>query len=256
MVADAGYGVPGEFRDGLAERGLHYVVGVTEEMVVFQAEPRWAAPPAGEQGRKGRPATRSKLAGDSPRPMSLQELAAKLPRCKVTWREGTKGRLWARFAWVRVWPAGGWADRRAPGCQADLAADRGAGRRDDPLCPVEPAGSHEPDQGGPALEDSLASGTGLSADEGGTRAGPPRGAVVAWVPPPRLPGDAGLRLPGVGTRSRGTQPGPSGKKGGRRPVITLPAIRRALQRLLAPLCLHDCPYCKGPFHALRTLLTE
>ena len=42
--------------------------------------------------------------------MSLKDLAAKLPRCKVTWREGTKGRMWARFAWVRVWPAGGWAE--------------------------------------------------------------------------------------------------------------------------------------------------
>ena len=97
---------------------------------------------------------------------------------------------------------------------------------------------------------------GLHYDEGGTGAGPPRGPVVAWVPPPRLPGDAGLRLPGTGARSRGTQPGPSGKKGGRRPVITLPAIRRALQRLLAPLCRHDCPYCRGQFFALRAILTE
>ena len=28
--------------------------------------------------------------------MSLKDLAAQLPRCKVTWREGTKGRMWAR----------------------------------------------------------------------------------------------------------------------------------------------------------------
>jgi len=109
MVADAGSGVSGEFRAGLAERGMRYVVGVTEEMVVFRAEPVWDAPSAGEPGRRGRPATRSKLANDSPRPMSLKDLAAQLPRCKVTWREGTKGRMWARFAWVRVWPAGGWA---------------------------------------------------------------------------------------------------------------------------------------------------
>ena len=43
---------------------------------------------------------------------------------------------------------------------------------------------------------------------------------------------------------------------GTRPVITLPATRRALQRLLAPLCLHDCLYCRGRFPALRRLLTE
>ena len=39
-------------------------------------------------------------------------------------------------------------------------------------------------------------------------------------------------------------------------MITLPAMRRALQRLLAPLCLHDCPYCRGRFFALRAILTE
>src|SRR3954468_17203389 len=38
VVADAGYGVSGPFRDGLASRGLHYIVGVTDEMVVFTEE--------------------------------------------------------------------------------------------------------------------------------------------------------------------------------------------------------------------------
>ena len=50
VVADAGYGVSGPFRDGLAERGLHYIVGVTDEMVVFTEEPRWDWP-AGRAGR-------------------------------------------------------------------------------------------------------------------------------------------------------------------------------------------------------------
>ena len=109
VIADAGYGVSGPFRDGLDQRGLHYIVGVKEEMVVFQSEPKWDDPTPGQAGGQGRPATRSKLAGDSPRPVTLKQLAGKLPRCKVTWREGTKGRMWARFAWVRVWLAGGWA---------------------------------------------------------------------------------------------------------------------------------------------------
>ena len=109
VVTDAGYGVSGPFRDGLDQRGLQYIVGVKEEMVVFQAEPKWDDPTSGQAGGRGRPATRSKLAGASPRPVTLKELAGKLPRCKVTWREGTKGRMWARFGWVRVWPAGGWA---------------------------------------------------------------------------------------------------------------------------------------------------
>src|SRR3954471_10190374 len=46
VVADSGYGVSGPFRDGLAGRGLHYIVGVTDAMVVFVEEPRWVAPAA------------------------------------------------------------------------------------------------------------------------------------------------------------------------------------------------------------------
>src|SRR4051812_34590207 len=106
VVADAGYGVSGPFRDGLAQRGLRYIVGVTEEMVVFTEAPSWVEPQAGTGGR---PRKRQRLAEGSPRPASLEELAAKTPLRKVTWREGTKGKLSGRFAWLRVWPGGGWA---------------------------------------------------------------------------------------------------------------------------------------------------
>jgi SRSO17 transposase len=114
-VADAGYGASGPFRDGLAGRGLHYIVGVTGEMVVFASEPTWEAPPARRPGAGGRPATRSVLAEGSPRPVTLKELAAVTPLRKVTWREGTKGKLSGRFAWLRVWPASGWATGECSG---------------------------------------------------------------------------------------------------------------------------------------------
>jgi SRSO17 transposase len=106
VVADSGYGVSGPFRDGLAGRGLHYVVGVTGDMVAFAEPPRWDAP---RPSTGGRPQKRRRLAADSPRPVSLAELAARTPRQKVTWREGTKGPMAGRFSWRRVWPAGGWA---------------------------------------------------------------------------------------------------------------------------------------------------
>jgi SRSO17 transposase len=106
VVADSGYGVSGPFRDGLAERGLHYVVGVTDEMVVFTERPRWTEPVAATGGR---PQKRPRLTDDSPRPVSLKALAERTARHKVTWREGTKGPMWGHFAWLRVWPAGGWA---------------------------------------------------------------------------------------------------------------------------------------------------
>ncbi len=38
-----------------------------------------------------------------------KELAARTPLRKVTWREGTKGKLSGRFAWRRVWPGQGWS---------------------------------------------------------------------------------------------------------------------------------------------------
>ena len=68
VVADAGYGVSGAFRDGLAARGLHYIVGVTDEMVVFTEEPTWEPPGPAErpEGTGGRPRTRPRLAEGSP----------------------------------------------------------------------------------------------------------------------------------------------------------------------------------------------
>lgn len=106
VVADAGYGVSRDFREGLEQRRLQYIVGVTDEMVVFPTPPRWEEPKAGTGGR---PRKRHRLAEDSPRPIRLKDLAAATPRQKVTWREGTKGKLSGRFAWLRVWPASGWA---------------------------------------------------------------------------------------------------------------------------------------------------
>jgi SRSO17 transposase len=105
VIADSGYGVAEDFRAGLAERGLFYLAGVTAEMVVFTAAPAWVAP---RTGTGGRPQSRPRLAEGSPRPVSLKELAARTPLRKVTWREGTQGKLSGRFAWLRVWPGQGW----------------------------------------------------------------------------------------------------------------------------------------------------
>jgi SRSO17 transposase len=105
VVADAGYGVSGDFRDGLAARGLSYLVAVTGDFVVFTEPPRWQQPMS--SGR-GRPATRPQLAEGSPRPVALSALVQQVRLRRVTWREGTKGKWSGRFAWLRVWPAQGW----------------------------------------------------------------------------------------------------------------------------------------------------
>jgi SRSO17 transposase len=114
VVTDAGYGAAGAFRDGVAARGLVYMAGVTGDFVVFPEAPTWVPPsPPG----RGRPATRHRLAADSPPPVALSELAKRVRRRQVTWREGTKGKLSARFAWLRVWPGQGWQQGACAGAE-------------------------------------------------------------------------------------------------------------------------------------------
>jgi SRSO17 transposase len=116
VVADAGYGASGGFRDGLAARELRYVVGVKGDAVVFPAEPAWADRP--RRGPTGPAPSRKVLAPGSPPPVPIGELAASLPRRKVTWRAGTKGELAARFAWARVWPGQDWHEGKYAGAEA------------------------------------------------------------------------------------------------------------------------------------------
>ena len=106
VVADAGYGVSGDFRAGLEGRGLTYVVGITADFVVFTDRPRWVDPARPDRGR---PRTRPRLATDNPRPVAVGELAGRARRRKIARREGTKGTLAGRFAWQRVWPGQGWS---------------------------------------------------------------------------------------------------------------------------------------------------
>jgi SRSO17 transposase len=106
VVADAGYGVASELRDGLDRRRERYIVGVIGEGVVLTEPPRWV--PHAPNGTRGRPATRAYLAEGGSRPVAIRALVDSLERTTVCWRAGTKGRLEAEFAWVRVWPVQRW----------------------------------------------------------------------------------------------------------------------------------------------------
>ncbi len=99
VVADAGYGVGTEFREGLEQRAEHYILGLSGEEVVLTEPPRWI--PHIAKGHRGRPATRAYLAPEGPQPMAIRALADTLERTPVRWRDGTKGPLAATFAWVR-----------------------------------------------------------------------------------------------------------------------------------------------------------
>jgi len=88
VLADAGYGMITEFRNGLTERGLTYAVGVQPdqgvELALEESPSRWRIKPANG---------------------SAHALAEALPSSAwhmITWREGTRGDQTSRFAAVRV----------------------------------------------------------------------------------------------------------------------------------------------------------
>jgi SRSO17 transposase len=106
VLADAGYGVDGQFRAGLTKLGLEYIVGVQSSMTVWKPGTK-PLPPKSWKGQ-GRPP--KLLRRDSQhQPVAVKQLATALPPSawkNVPWREGTDQKLQSRFAAVRVRPAG------------------------------------------------------------------------------------------------------------------------------------------------------
>jgi SRSO17 transposase len=105
VLADAAYGINTEFRDGLTELKLQYVVGVQSSMTVW--EPGKQPLPAKPRGRMGRPPRLLQRSTDH-QPVSVKQLAMRLPTTafrEITWREAGERKLKSRFAAVRVRPA-------------------------------------------------------------------------------------------------------------------------------------------------------
>jgi SRSO17 transposase len=105
VLADAGYGNDTDFRDGITEIGLPYVVGIQSSTSVWPAGMA-PLPPKPWSGR-GRPTSAVRRDNDH-QPVLVKQLALNLPKkawLRVTWREGTNTKLASRFAAVRVRPA-------------------------------------------------------------------------------------------------------------------------------------------------------
>ena len=105
VLADAAYGINTDFRNGLTELGLQYVVGVQGSMTVW--EPGKQPLPAKPRRKMGRPPRLLQRTTDH-QPVSVKQLAMSLPSTafhEITWREGTGRQLRSRFAAVRVRPA-------------------------------------------------------------------------------------------------------------------------------------------------------
>ena len=105
VLADAGYGWDGGFREGVSALGLAYVVGVQSTLSVW---PLGQEPlPAKEWSGRGRKPTRLRRSADH-HPVSVKEIALSLPKKawhQVNWREGTNATLVSRFAALRLRPA-------------------------------------------------------------------------------------------------------------------------------------------------------
>jgi len=95
VLADAGYGLSAPFRQGLTTRGLAWAVGIPRHQKVYPVGVKLIWPVAG----RGRPRKRH-----IPDVLSTaaEDMLANAKWQNVSWRNGTKGRLKARFAAVRV----------------------------------------------------------------------------------------------------------------------------------------------------------
>lgn len=105
ILADAAYGINTDFRDGLTQLELQYVVGVQSSLTVW--EPGKQPLPAKPRQKMGRPPRLLQRTADH-QPVSVKQLAMNLPSGAfqgITWREGTDRKLRSRFASVRVRPA-------------------------------------------------------------------------------------------------------------------------------------------------------
>src|SRR5881392_3308816 len=100
VLADAGYGLSAPFRQGLTSRGLAWAVGIPRHLKVYPVAVKLIWPVA----TRGRPRKRY-----IPDILSIpaEDMLANATWQNVSWRNGTKGRLEARFAAVRVRTADG-----------------------------------------------------------------------------------------------------------------------------------------------------
>ena len=100
VLADAGYGSSGSFRQALSERGLLWAVGLSRRQNVYPADIALTFPVA-KAGKR-----RKYHVPDRP-PVSAEVMLAKEKWKKISWRRGTKGHLTCLFAACRVRVADG-----------------------------------------------------------------------------------------------------------------------------------------------------
>lgn len=114
VLADAGYGNSSAFRDGLAELGLAFVVGVSETATVWPQGMMPVVPTGRGHGRRPK---RLRRGGDAAPVEQVAALTRSRPAeawREVSWREGSAEALTSRFAALRIRPAQGDHRRSEP----------------------------------------------------------------------------------------------------------------------------------------------
>jgi len=116
VLADAGYGLSAPFRQGLTARKLAWAVGIPRHLKAYPADVQMIWPVAG----RGRPRKRH-----IPDILSVpaEDMLTKAKWQTISWRTGTKGKLKARFAAVRVRVADGPPQRIRDKGQQHLPGD-------------------------------------------------------------------------------------------------------------------------------------
>lgn len=116
VLADAGYGLSAPFRQGLTARNLAWAVGIPRHLKVYPVEVRliWPVTKRGRPRRRHVPDVLS---------MPAEDMLSDAKWQPVSWRTGTKGKLKAHFAAVRVRTADGPPQRIRDKGQQHLPGD-------------------------------------------------------------------------------------------------------------------------------------
>jgi SRSO17 transposase len=134
VLADAGYGASAAFRQGLDARGLLWAVGIPRNQKVYSAAVHLVPP----QGRARKPVPDEE-------PLEAEKVLAGLSWHCITWRQGTRGALAAKFAAARIRVGDGavWANNRhLPGDEVWMVGEwRTSGERKYYLSNLDPGAS-------------------------------------------------------------------------------------------------------------------
>jgi len=248
VVADAGYGISAEFRHALSVRGLTWAVGIprTQKVYPLTVQVHAAVLPL---PLRGRPPMHPVPTADR---ATVEQVLEALPLRQwrtVSWRRGTKGKLRARFALVRVRAADGATlafGQHLPGEEVWLVGERRTTGEQKYYLTNHPAQTPARtliaaikarwscEQGHQHLKEEL----GLDHFEGRSWTGLHHHALLTMIALAFL---QHLRLGKVRRHALSLPPGPP-------PAPSVPAIRRALLRAFGQTGL--CLRCHATFPAL------